>query len=139
LKADARKIVLCYKTQFKLRRLINDILDRGYNKYAYAPKARILLWALLCQGILNDENVEYYAESFGQNMTVPAHFADYLSGLATKHCRLLLSELTKNDKYADKFNEGNFSFLRANHAYESCMEVAYKKWKWVQKKLNKAA
>jgi hypothetical protein len=139
LKADARKIVLCYKTQFKLRRLINDILDRGYNKYAYAPKARILLWALLCQGILNDESVEYYAESFGQNMTIPADFTDYLSGLATKHCRLLLSELTKNDKYADKFNEGNFSFLRANHAYDYCMEIAYKKWKWVQKKLNKAA
>ena len=135
--ADSRTIVLCYNTQFKLRRLIKDILDKGYNKYAFAPKARLLLWALLCQGILNDENIQYYSEEFGRNMSIPADFTDYLSGLATKHCRFLLSELTKNDKYAEKFNQGNFSFLRTNHAYEYCMEVAYKKWKWVQKKLNK--
>jgi uncharacterized protein YjgD (DUF1641 family) len=137
LKPDSRAIVLCYKTQFRLRRLIKDILDKGYNKYAYAPKARILLWALLCQGILNDGNLQDNSENFGTNMSIPADFTDYLSGIATKNCRFLLSELIANEKYQDKFNEGNFSFLRTNHAYEFCMEVAYKKWKWVQKKLNK--
>jgi hypothetical protein len=35
LKADSRKIVLCYKVQFRLRRLVYDIVDRGANKYAY--------------------------------------------------------------------------------------------------------
>ena len=70
-------------------------------------------------------------------MSIAADFTDYLSTLATKHCRFLLAELVKNEKYADKFNQGNFSFLRPNHAYECCMEIAYKKWKWVQKKLNK--
>ncbi len=137
LKADTRAIVLCYKTQFRLNRLINNILDKGSNKYAYAPKARLLLWALLCQGILNDDNIQYYSDEYGKNMSIAADFTDYLSGLATKHCRFLLAELVKNDKYAEKFTQGNFSFLRTNHAYEYCMEVAYKKWKWVQKKLNK--
>lgn len=137
LKADTRAIVLCYKTQFRLKRLINDILDKGYNKYAYAPKARLLLWALLCQGILNDDKIQYYSDEYGKNMSIAADFTDYLSGLSTRHCRFLLAELVKNDKYADKFSEGNFSFLRTNHAYEYCMEIAYKKWKWVQKKLNK--
>ncbi len=137
LKADTRAIVLCYKTQFRLKRLINDILDKGYNKYAYAPKARLLLWTLLCQGILNDDNLQSYSDEYGENMSIAADFTDYLSGLATKYCRFLLGELVKNDKYADKFSQGNFSFLRTNHAYECCMEIAYKKWKWVQKKLNK--
>jgi hypothetical protein len=137
LKADTRAIVLCYKTQFRLKRLINDILGKGYNKYAYAPKARLLLWALLCQGILNDDNLQSYSDEYGKNMSIAADFTDYLSGLATKYCRFLLAELLKNDKYADKFSQGNFSFLRTNHAYEYCMEIAYKKWKWVQKKLNK--
>jgi hypothetical protein len=137
LKADTRAIVLCYKTQFRLKRLINDILDKGYNKYAYAPKARLLLWALLCQGILNDDKIQYYSDEYGKNMSIAADFTDYLSSLATRHCRFLLAELVKNDKYADKFSQGNFSFLRTNHAYEYCMEIAYKKWKWVQKKLNK--
>lgn len=137
LKADSRVMVLCYNTQFRLKRLINDILDKGYNKYAYAPKARLLLWALLCQGIMNDKDIEYYSEEYGKSMSIAADFTDYLSTLATKHCRFLLAELVKNEKYADKFYQGNFSFLRTNHAYECCMEIAYKKWKWVQKKLNK--
>ena len=137
LKADSRVVVLCYKTQFRLKRLINNILDKGYNKYAYAPKARLLLWALLCQGIMNDKDIECYSEEYGTSMSIAADFTDYLSTLATKHCRFLLAELVKNEKYADKFNQGNFSFLRTNHAYECCMEIAYKKWKWVQKKLNK--
>ena len=137
LKSDTRAIILCYKTQFRLRRLINDILGRGYNKYAYAPKARLLLWALLCQGILNDCRLEDYSSKFGEDMTLAADFTDYLSGLATKHCRFLLAELVANDQYAEKFKEGNFSFLRTNHAYEYCMEVAYNKWRWVKKKLSK--
>jgi len=137
LRADSRIIVLCYKTQFRLRRLINDILERGYNKYAYAPKARILLWALLCQGILNDPDLESYAESYGETMSIPADLTDYLSSLATTRCRFLLAELVKDDKYREKFAEGNFSFLRTNHAYDFCMEIAHKKWRWVQKKLNK--
>jgi hypothetical protein len=33
--------------------------------------------------------------------------------------------------------EGNFSFLRTNAAYKRCMEIAHKRWKWVQKRLNK--
>jgi hypothetical protein len=136
LRADSRTIILCYKTQFRLPRLINAILDRGYNKYAYAPKARILLWALLCQGILNDDGLMGNAEYCGTNMSIPTDFTDYLSNLATNRCRYLLSELTKNDKYSEKFIQGNFSFLRTNHAYDCCMEIAYKKWKWVQKKLK---
>ncbi len=137
LKADSRHIVLCYKVQFRLRKLIGDILYKGCNKYAYAPRARILLWALLCQGILNDDNLLDNAEEFGTNMSISANFTDYLSHLATSRCSFLLSELTKNDKYADKFAEGNFSFLRTKDAYDFCMDVAYKKWKWVQKKLSK--
>ena len=58
LKADSRKIVLCYKIQFRLRRLASDIVEKGSNKYAYVQKARNLLWALLCQAVLNDPEIE---------------------------------------------------------------------------------
>ena len=137
LKADSRAIVLCYKTQFRLKRLIKDIMDRGVNKYAYAPKARPLLWALLCQGIMNDDNHESYMEEYGNSLSIPADFTEYLTGLATKNCRFLLAEIVNDEKYSDKVSEGNYSFLRTNQAYDYCMDVAYKKWKWVQKKLNK--
>ena len=57
LRADSRKIVLCYKVQFRLRRLVNDIVEKGANKYTYVQHARNLLWAYL-QAILNDPNMK---------------------------------------------------------------------------------
>jgi hypothetical protein len=34
-------------------------------------------------------------------------------------------------------SEGNFSFMRTNAAYKRSMEIAYKRWRWVEKRLNK--
>lgn len=137
LRADSRKIVLCYKVQFRLRRLGNDIVEKGTNKYAYVPRARPLLWALLCQGILNDSKIEDHAERFGRGLSLEAQFTDWLSTLATTRCRFIISALVNEKQYADKVADGNYSFLRTNAAYKRSMEIAYKKWKWVEKRLNK--
>jgi hypothetical protein len=59
-----------------------------------------------------------------------------LSRLATTRVRLLLSDLMADRDYADKVAEGNLSFLRTDKAFEKCMENAWKKWKWVHKKLQ---
>ena len=50
LKADARRIVLCYKVQLRLKRFLHDIIARGANKYEYMNRARSLLWALSVPG-----------------------------------------------------------------------------------------
>jgi hypothetical protein len=136
LKADSRKILLCYKVQFRLRRLMNDILDRGPTKYGFLNRARPLLWALVCQGMLNDPRIQDVAEDFGRDMTMPADFTDYLSRLATTRCRLLISELAKQKDNAQKISEGKFSFLRTNAAYKTCMDIAYRRWKWVERRLR---
>jgi hypothetical protein len=52
LKADSRHILLCYKIQFRLRKLANEIAQKGQSKYWFISRARYLLWALLCQGLL---------------------------------------------------------------------------------------
>lgn len=137
LRADARKIVLCYKAQFRLRRLANDIAEKGANKYAYVQRARNLLWALLCQGILNDPDLEARAESFGRTLGLEAQYTDWLSTLATTRCRFILSDLVADKAYAGKAAEGNFSFMRTNAAYKRCMDIAYKRWRWVEKHLNR--
>lgn len=136
LKADSRHIILCYKIHFRLRKLVNEIVDRGRNKYEFVLRARNLVWALLCQGILNDPDLNDHAEAFGQGMTVPADYTAMLSQLATTRVRLMLSELIKDSAYADKVAEGSFGFLRTNTAYKRCMEIAYKRWKWVEKRLK---
>jgi hypothetical protein len=136
LKADSRHIILCYKVHFRLRKLVNEIVDKGRNKYEFVLRARNLVWALLCQGILNDQDLEDLAEAFGQGMTVPADYTALLSQLATTRVRIMLSELIKDSGYADKVAEGSFAFLRTNTAYKRCMEIAYKRWKWVEKRLK---
>jgi hypothetical protein len=135
LKADSRQIVLCYKIQARLGKLTREILQKGQNKYAFIGRSRYLLWALLCQGLLNDENLESLSERFGYSMAMPVDFSEKLSYLATARVRLLLSALMENPEYAGKVAEGNLSFLRTDRAFEKCMDVAYKKWRWVHMKL----
>jgi len=135
LSADSRQIVLCYKVQFRIRKLAYEIEQRGQNKYAFIHRSRYLLWALICQGLLNDDKLEDYAENYSNSMGVPAEYTDLLIRLATTRVRLLLSAIMEDRDYADKVAEGNLSFLRSDRAFEKCMELAYKKWKWVHKKL----
>jgi hypothetical protein len=109
LKADSRRIVLCYKIQFRLGRIVYDIVDKGVNKYAYVLRARNLLWALLCQAILNDPKLEDRAEKFGQSLSLEAQYTEWLSGFATTRIRFLLSDLVEDKLYAAKAAEGNFA------------------------------
>ena len=135
LKADSRRILLCYKVQFRLRKLANEIEQRGQNKYAFIHRSRYLLWALLCQGLLNRDDLEDIAENFGRAMTMPASYSEILSHLATARVRILLSAIMEHPDYKDKAAEGNLSFLRSDRVFDKCMELAYKKWRWVHKKL----
>ncbi len=123
--------------QFRLRRIVNDIVEKGANKYAYVQRSRNLLWALLCQAVLNDTRLEERAEDFGRGLSLEAQYTDWLSGLATTRCRFILSDLVADKLYASKAAEGNFSFMRTNAAYKRSMEIAYRRWHWVEKHLNK--
>ncbi|MCX6908429.1 MAG: AIPR family protein [Verrucomicrobia bacterium] len=136
LKADSRHIVLCYKAVFRLRKLSNEIEQKGQNKYWFVSRSRLLLWALICQGLLNHEDLEELAQNHGTNMSIPADYTETLSWLATARVRLLLSDLMEDRDYAEKVDEGNLSFLRTDKAFEKCMENAFKKWRWLHKKLQ---
>jgi hypothetical protein len=135
LRADSRQILLCYKVQFRLRKLASEIEQKGQNKYAFIHRSRYLLWALICQGLLNHTNLENLLDQFGTSMTIPADYTEVLSHIATARVRLLLSALMEHPDYRDKAAEGNLSFLRTDHAFDNCMEIAHKKWYWVHKKL----
>ena len=136
LKADARQVLLCYKIQFRLRKIANEIEQKGQNKYAFVHSARYLLWALISQGLLNSPNLEEESDSYGTAMTLPAGYTELLSQIATTRVRHLLSGLMALPAYKDKVAEGNYSFLRTDAAFEKCMASAYSKWGWVHKKLQ---
>jgi AIPR protein len=136
LGVDSRYIILCYKVQWRLTKLTRDVEQQAINKYWFMSRARHLLWALLCQAILNDRRLNEYAESYGTNMTMAADYTEYLVRHATGPCRLLLSDLVKHPDYATRLQASEPSFLRTNRAFERCMEFAYKRYRWVHRKLR---
>jgi len=136
LNTDSRKILHCYKAQFRLRKLTDEIESKGYHKYRFARRGRNLIWALVCQGMLNDPDLEEYAEKFGKNMSVEAGLMEWMRSIAVSKVRLLLSDLVEAEPYRQKMEEQRYDFLRTRAAYDFCMERAYKKWKWVSEKLR---
>lgn len=135
LRADSRHIVLCYKIERKLRLLTKSIEEKGQEKYWFVSRARSLLWALLCQGILNHVELESIARNYGSSLIVPAGFTELLTLIATTRVRPLLASLMQDPDYKAKVDEGNLGFLRSDRAFEKCMSLAYEKWGWVHKKL----
>lgn len=136
LRVDSRHILLCYKIQFRLRKLVNDIVEKGVNRYFYIGRARNLVWALLCQGVLNEADLEARAERFGSSLSLETNFTEWLSYLATNRCRYLVRDVLEQKPYQEKAAVGNFSFLRTNAFYERCMELAHKNWKWDRRRLK---
>ena len=136
LTADSRKILLCYKVQFRLRKLTEEIVSKGTRKYEFARRARNLTWALVCQGMLNGSEGEEYLESYGTNMSVEAGFMAWMRAIAVNKVRLLLGDLVAIDQYHQRMEEERYDFLRTRAAYDVCMQRAYKRWKWVGQKLR---
>ncbi len=136
LKFDSRKILLCYKAQFRLNRLAQSIMEKGANRYAFLNRARNLLWALLCQGILNDENLEGYCEVYGHGLVIEANYGEWLTSLATTRVRYLIGDLIKQEPYATNVREENYGFLRTQVVFKKCMDIAHHRWGWVHRKMK---
>ncbi|MBK6777305.1 MAG: AIPR family protein [Flavobacteriales bacterium] len=136
LNADVRKIVLCYKIQERLGRITKEILDKGGIKYAFLPKARLFLNALMCQAVLNDGSCEKWAEEHGTDMVVSVDYVKLLYNLASTKCRPILSELIGLPQYADKVAEERYDFLRTHAAFKHAMRIAEERHGWKVQKLR---
>lgn len=133
LKADLRKVVLCYKIQFRIKRMLEEIREKGGTKYGFVDKARNLTWALLAQGLLNDEDLGEFAEDWGKDLTFDANFGDELKRIASTRVRLIYSELLKDEHIVEQIEEERYGFLRTKSIFQQCMDIAYKKWDWLKK------
>jgi hypothetical protein len=105
LTADFRAICLCYKLQFKLRLLVQSIVEKGQNKYSFMPRARPLLWALMCQAMLNDPDFDQYADKYGGDLRHPQGLMDWWYSLAANSCRLIIGDLIKLPENAERVRD----------------------------------
>jgi hypothetical protein len=136
LTADFRAICLCYKLQFKLRLLVQSIVEKGQNKYAFLPRARPLLWALMCQAMMNHPRFDDYADKYGSDLRHTHPLMEWWHELATNACRLIIRDLVNLPENQDRVRDGNFSFLKTNATFDRAMEIARKRNKWTHRKLK---
>lgn len=136
LRADSRRVLICYKAYLCLSRLINEIIAKGETRYYYARRARNLIWALLCQAMLNDDDIERKLESFGQELRMETGFREWVYYLAGNRVRHLLKALVEMKPYNEMMREERYDFLKTKSAYDKCMDIAYKKWRWTIQRLK---
>ena len=138
LKADARKIVVAYKIHFRLPSIIRSIEEKGYNKYFWTGYARNLVWALLIQGILNDEKSEACLEDFVNSLSFENNYGLFLKDIASSRIRFILSDLADQPKYRSLLEEEppRYSFLRTRAVFQEAMIVAKKRFGWEKKSIS---
>ena len=136
LKADARLIMLCYKANLRLNRIIREIMEKGEKKYFYMRRARNLVWALLCQGVMNEPNLPELMEKFGRKPSMENGYTDLLAQIASSRVRFAISASIEGSKYEKKIEEERYGFLKTKNLYEDCLKDARDKWGWTRKKLG---
>jgi len=129
LRVDARKLVLFYKIQFRLSSVINEFKEK-WVKYDYIDKARNLLWALLIQGLLNNERFDTYLNDYANSLVIEGDFTELLKEIALTQIRRIINKALQDKRYTKYLKDERYSFLRSRATYNHCMEVAHKLYKW---------
>lgn len=135
LKVDAALHVLLYKVHFRLPSIIREILEKGSQKYWWANKAKNIIWALVIQAVLNDDNLDDLIEDHGKSLSVASNLNEYLKSLGSRKIRFILGELIQQKKYSEFMEQEQYSFFRTKVAYQEAMQIAKKKYGWERKSL----
>jgi hypothetical protein len=135
LRSDSRRIVLAYKVHFHLGRFVQEIVEKGAQKYDYLHRARNLVWALLVQAIFNDNHLAQWLEDYGTSLVMQANYSDILKMLASTKVRFILKEGLSDDRSKQMITEEKYSILRTKATYDRCMNAAFDKYGWTKRPL----
>jgi AIPR protein len=135
LHADSAKILLAYKIQYRLRKILSEIIEKGPTKYGYIMNAKELVWALLVQGVLNDEDLPKLGERYGSKLRMEKDYTDYLMKLASKKVRFILTDVVDDKESKEMIENGRYGFLRTKAIYDKAMDSAHKLEKWTKKSI----
>ena len=138
LTVDPRRILLAYKIQFPLARVIRNVVEESQAKFDLLRRAKNLIWALLFQAIWNHSKVSDWIELYGSSLTIEYAFADVLKSLATGKVKPVIAEALKRPQYQAKLANEEFGFLRQNSFYKECMDIAASKYGWKKVGLSAA-
>ncbi len=136
LKGDPRRIILAYKVGLVLGTVMRKLEERAAQWLEYAiTRSRNLTWAMLIQGMLNDEHhLRDLLELYGNDLRKAADFKEYLGTLAIGKIYPVVNAVLKADEgYKSKISEERYSFLRTKELFRRCMDEAYNRYEWSKK------
>ena len=135
LSALSTYIILCYKAERRLRKCMDAIAEKG-DKYHSVYTARLLVWALICQGILNDEKIKELADTEGRSLVLSANYSEFLRKLSAVKIAPIFADILKDPEYKDRIGQGQFGFLRTDNVFDKAMASAYTRNGWVKQRLR---
>jgi|JI8StandDraft_1071087.scaffolds.fasta_scaffold51861_3 hypothetical protein len=133
LESNSKKILLVYKIQARIGKVIETIIEAAPNKFFYLKRAKNLIWALLIQGILNDKRVDQWIEEYGSRLSIEANFGEICKEIAIKKIKPLISDLVSESKHSKSIEEEKFTFLKSKSSFDTCLKNAKEKFSWDKK------
>jgi hypothetical protein len=131
----ARQLLALYKIQFRLTSVAGRIEECGYEKYWYIRRAKNLIWALLIQGVLNEEDFSSFAETYGESLTMEGNFSELLRRIGSTKIRPIFATAFERNPYSDYLEDRKLSFLKSDSTYDHCMQVARSMFRWEKKSI----
>jgi hypothetical protein len=133
---DFRVLVLCYKMQFRLNRMVAAISETvSTDRYAFVHRGREIVWGLTCQALLNDEDLNQHAQKHGMDLRIRDDYLTLVLDLATGPVRTVLRRLVAEEEYKQFVQQESFSFLRKSATFERAMAIAARDFYWKRKHL----
>jgi AIPR protein len=129
------KVILCYKCRTYCHNMLARELAVG--KATFVDRAKLLLWALVCQGLLNQKDLADLVEEFGSDLRVPQRFKERLLKIAMQQVRPTLVWLVKEQEFSEAYKEERYDFLRSDKAFNRCMGHVLQEYGWRQTRLGR--
>lgn len=136
LAANALQVIVCYKMQRSVAKLLKVLQESGAEGFAFLYRARNLVWALLCQGFLNDSRTRRrWSEQYGGDLTLTQNFREELAKMTRTRLRPILDELLGLETYRRQIDLEKYGFLGTRVVFTRAMEIAREQFSWEHKSL----
>jgi hypothetical protein len=128
-------VVLCYKCRTYCHNTLARELAVG--RATFVDRAKLLLWALVCQGLLNQKDLADLVDEFGGDLRMPEGFRGRLLKIALRQVKPTLLWLIQQRDFSDAYKEERYEFLRGDKAFNRCIGHVLQEYGWRQTRLGR--
>jgi hypothetical protein len=135
LAQELGKVIICYKCRTYCHNTLARELAVG--KAVFVDRAKLLLWALVCQGLLNQKDLPDLVEEFGGDLRMPEGFRERLLKIALRQVKPTLLWLVQQKEFSEPYQNERYDFLRSEKAFTRCMIRTLQEYGWRQTRLGR--